>query len=120
MAQDKTVKELQSTATRTGKDDTSKKSNKAWKIGGNFSFNLGQGGSRNWAAGAEKFSLAVAAYANLYANRRKGKWRGTIHSIWVMHWSTLRHRVLEKMMIKSIFFKNWQGSKREAQRFSRR
>ena len=74
IAQDKTVQEMQSTATRTGKDDTSKKSNKAWKIGGNFSLNLGQGGSRNWAAGAEKFSLAVAAYANLYANRRLGKW----------------------------------------------
>lgn len=73
-AQDKAVKEIQSQATRGGKDDTTKKSNKPWKVGGNFSLNVGQGGSRNWAAGAEKFSLSIATYANLYANRKVGKW----------------------------------------------
>lgn len=74
LAQDRSVRDIQSQANRGGKDDTSKKSNKPWKIGGNFSLNVGQGGSRNWAAGAEKFSLSFATYANLYANRKIGKW----------------------------------------------
>jgi len=74
MAQDKSVQDMQAQALRSGKDDTSKKSNKAWKIGGNFSLGLGQGGSRNWAAGAEKFSISAVAVANLYANKKWGKW----------------------------------------------
>ncbi len=74
IAQDAGIKDIQSQASRGGVDDTAKKLNKAWKIGGNFSLNVGQGGSRNWAAGAEKFSLSLATYANLYANRKVGKW----------------------------------------------
>lgn len=74
LAQDGSVQDMQNQATRSGKDDPDKKTNKAWKVGGNFSLNVGQGGSRNWAAGAEKFSLSIATYANLYANRKVGKW----------------------------------------------
>ncbi|MBC7851443.1 MAG: DUF3078 domain-containing protein [Chitinophagaceae bacterium] len=73
-AQDKSVQDIQSQAARGGKDDTSKKAKGAWKTGGNFSLNVGQGGSRNWAAGSEKFSLSVATYLNLFANRQIGKW----------------------------------------------
>ncbi len=73
-AQDNGIKDIQNQSSRNGTDDTSKKSNKVWKKGGNFSLNVGQGGSRNWASGAEKFSLSIATYANLYANRRIGKW----------------------------------------------
>lgn len=65
---------MQAQASRAGVTDTSKNGKSPWKMGGNFSLNLGQGGSRNWAAGAEKFSFSLATYANLYANRTVGKW----------------------------------------------
>jgi hypothetical protein len=47
-------------------------SKKGWTTKGMFSFNIGQGGSRNWAAGSERFTLQGAAYLNYQANR---KWR---------------------------------------------
>ena len=46
-----------------------------WKTEGLFSFNVGQGGSRNWAAGSQKFTIQAAAYLNLQATR---KWRNNI------------------------------------------
>jgi Protein of unknown function (DUF3078) len=73
-AQDAGVKDMHNQATRGGKNDPDKKTNKTWKTGGTFSLALGQGGSRNWAAGAEKFSISLATYASLYANRTLGKW----------------------------------------------
>src|SRR5215831_3266782 len=48
-----------------------------WRVGGLVSINFGQGGSRNWAAGAEKWSVTVGTIANLWANRRMGKWDWT-------------------------------------------
>jgi hypothetical protein len=47
--------------------------NSPWKKGGMMSINLGQSGSRNWAAGSEKFSLSFAGYLNLWAVRKAGK-----------------------------------------------
>lgn len=47
--------------------------NSAWKKGGMFTLNIGQGGSRNWAAGAEKFSFTAAGYLNLYAIKTVGR-----------------------------------------------
>src|SRR5258706_3605327 len=47
--------------------------NSPWKNGGMMSLNLGQSGSRNWAAGSEKFSLSFASYLNLWAVRKAGK-----------------------------------------------
>jgi hypothetical protein len=51
-----------------------------WKKGGMVSFYLNQGGSRNWAAGADKFSLAFTGYMNLWANRLVGKndWQNSV------------------------------------------
>lgn len=74
VAQDATVKEMQKQAIRNGKDDPEKKTAKAWKKGATFSLSFAQGGSSNWAAGAEKFSLSLAATASLYANYAKDKW----------------------------------------------
>lgn len=73
LAQDAGVKDMHNQAARSGKADE-KNSNKTWKTGGTFSINFGQGGSRNWAAGAEKYSFSLAAYASFYANRHVGKW----------------------------------------------
>jgi hypothetical protein len=51
------------------------KPKKGWSCEGLFSFNAGHGGSRNWAAGSERFSLQGAAYLNYQVNR---KWRKNI------------------------------------------
>lgn len=48
---------------------------RGWTTEGMFSFNVGQGGSRNWAAGSERFSLQGAANLNYQANRT---WRDNI------------------------------------------
>jgi hypothetical protein len=53
------------------KDKTKTPSN--WKAGGKIGLYGSQGGSRNWAAGSEKFSLAFAGVLNLWANRNVGK-----------------------------------------------
>lgn len=50
----------------------SNKSKRLWMTEGYLSFNVGQGGSRNWAAGSQKFTMQAAAYLNLQATR---KWR---------------------------------------------
>jgi hypothetical protein len=47
---------------------------KGWRKGGMVSINFGQGGSRNWAAGAEKWSVSLGFVANLFANRQMGKY----------------------------------------------
>jgi hypothetical protein len=72
VAQDPAVKDIQTAAQKETAKDTAHTS--GWKKGGLFSLNLGQGGSRNWAAGAEKFSFSTAAFVNLYANNIHGKW----------------------------------------------
>ncbi|MGN6420981.1 MAG: DUF3078 domain-containing protein [Pseudobacter sp.] len=70
-AQDPGVKEMKSTSEKTVAIDTSHKS--GWRKGGIFSLNVGQGSSKNWAAGAEKFSFSTAAGLSLFANYRDGK-----------------------------------------------
>jgi hypothetical protein len=47
---------------------------KGWKRGGVFSVNLAQGGSQNWAAGAERSSFSTATFLNLFANKECGKY----------------------------------------------
>jgi hypothetical protein len=71
-AQDKSIKEIQGESQRKGVNDTSH--HNGWKKGGMFSLNLAQGGSRNWAAGAEKFSFSTAAVLSVFANKKSGKW----------------------------------------------
>lgn len=71
-AQDPAIKDIQSQAQKELPKDTAHK--QGWKTGGLFSLNIGQGGSKNWAAGAEKFSFSTAAFLNVYANNISGKW----------------------------------------------
>ena len=63
IAQDPTVKEIQKEAERKNAKDTTS----GWRKGGVISINIGQGSSRNWAAGAEKFSFSTASSVNLFA-----------------------------------------------------
>lgn len=44
-----------------------------WDRGLSLGIHVGQGGSRNWAAGAEKFSIWTSASLNGYANKKSGK-----------------------------------------------
>ncbi len=59
---------------------TGNNNKRGWTTEGYFNFNVGQGGSRNWAAGSEKFTLQAAAYLNYQANRkwRKNIWENSI------------------------------------------
>lgn len=54
---------------------------KQWTTQGVFSFNVGHGGSRNWAAGSERFTLQGAAYLNYQADRkwRKNIWENSVN-----------------------------------------
>jgi hypothetical protein len=53
------------TLTLTAQTPTIKKVKHIWDTKGTFSFNVGQGGSRNWAAGSERFTLQAAAYLRI-------------------------------------------------------
>jgi Protein of unknown function (DUF3078) len=72
------VKDMQTQSQKNLAADTSHHS--GWKKGGVFSLNVGQGSSRNWAAGAEKFSFSTAAYLSVFANYKHGKfnWGNTL------------------------------------------
>jgi hypothetical protein len=72
-AQDTTLQHLQAEAGKTIKKDTSDTTHKIWKTGGVLSLNLAQGSLSNWAAGGEKFSLAVNTFINGYAFYKKGR-----------------------------------------------
>jgi hypothetical protein len=78
-AQDQTVKDLSKDATKSIKkpEDTLQK---VWRKGGLYSFNISQGSLTNWAAGGDKFSLAVSSILNLYSFYKKDKhsWDNTL------------------------------------------
>lgn len=86
--QDQTIKELESTARKSLEDDTSHKA--GWKKGLVFNLGLAQGNSSNWAAGAEKSSFAVNAYANLFANLKRGKhqWNNSLDLFYALQTTT--------------------------------
>ncbi len=47
----------------------------SWQKGGIISLTLAQGGTRNWAPGGDRFSLAGNGFLNVYANHTKGKFQ---------------------------------------------
>ena len=67
--QDPDVKEIQKESERKSAGDTIN----GWKKGGVISLNIGQGSSKNWAAGAEKFSFSTALAMSIFANLTSGK-----------------------------------------------
>jgi hypothetical protein len=78
ISQDKTLREIQQSAERSLDNDTTHKS--GWRRGGVFSLGIGQGSSRNWAAGAEKFSFSLATNLSVFANLKSGRysWRNAL------------------------------------------
>ncbi len=71
-AQDKAIRTLQLESgfivPKVPAPDTSKK---AWKKGGLYRLNLGQGSLSNWAAGGDDFSININTTLNLYATYKK-------------------------------------------------
>ena len=79
MAQDETIKKLQSDASVQVKkpEDTAKVYHKK---GGTYSLNVAQGANSNWAAGGEDFSLAATTMLNIYSYKKTEKysWDNTL------------------------------------------
>lgn len=78
-AQDAEVKRLKDESNKTIKKEPEQK--EGWTKGGVFNLNLSQGASRNWAAGAEKFSFSINALANTFAyyKRNRNVWDNTLN-----------------------------------------
>lgn len=78
-AQDATVKDLKSQASKETKE-VKIDSGKIWKTGGIFDLNVGQGSQSNWAAGGDDFSFSLASYLGYYAFYKKDRysWDNTI------------------------------------------
>lgn len=73
LAQDESVKKLQSESSRTIKKDPADTIPKIWRKGGIFNINLSQGSLSNWAAGGDDFSLSLNSYLGLYAFYKKDR-----------------------------------------------
>lgn len=73
IAQDETIKQLQTEANKIITKDPNDTIPKTWKTGGIFSLSLAQGSLSNWAAGGEKFSLSLNTFINAHAFYKKGK-----------------------------------------------
>jgi len=72
-SQDETVKKIRSESEKNIKKNPADTTSKTWKKGGLYSLNLSQGSLNNWAAGGDKFSLAVNSLLSLYAFYKKDK-----------------------------------------------
>ena len=59
IAQDESVKKLQSESSRTLKKDPADTIPYVWRKGGIYNINLSQGSLSNWAAGGDDFSLSL-------------------------------------------------------------
>nr|WP_294906880.1 DUF3078 domain-containing protein [uncultured Lacibacter sp.] len=80
VAQDAEVKRMKDESNKTIKKEPEQKD--GWTKGGVFNLNLSQGASRNWAAGAEKFSFSINALANTFAYYKKNRsvWDNTLNA----------------------------------------
>lgn len=71
-AQDPTIKKIQSEVTRDVKKEADT-TDWTWKRGGTVSAQLNQGSLRNWAAGGDRFSMAINSYINYFVFYKKDK-----------------------------------------------
>jgi hypothetical protein len=72
-AQDPSIKDLKNEAAKSIKKDPNDTTQKKWKLGGLFNFNLNQGSQSNWSAGGDKFSFSLNSYLNVFAFYKKNK-----------------------------------------------
>jgi hypothetical protein len=85
LAQDRAVPDLKD---RNVIDDTTHK--QGWKTGATINLGLAQGNTSNWAAGAEKSSLAVNSNVNLTATYKteKTRWINTLDLFYALQRTT--------------------------------
>jgi hypothetical protein len=78
-AQDAQIKNLQKESSKTIKKEDEQK--EGWTTGGIFTFNLSQGASKNWAAGAEESSFSINSIIQAFAFYKKNKlsWDNTFN-----------------------------------------
>lgn len=78
VAQDNSIKELQSQANKKFESDTTHTS--GWKKGGLFTLNVAQGSLSNWQGGGDKSSFSAVGFLNLFAILREGRslWNNTL------------------------------------------
>ena len=72
-SQDATIQNLKTESGKTITKDPNDTIPKIWKTGGIFSLNIAQGSLSNWAAGGEKFSIAVNSLLSAYAFYKKDR-----------------------------------------------
>ena len=72
-AQDNAIRRMRIETEKTIAKDPNDTTIRTWKTGGVYSLNLSQGSLSNWAAGGDKFSLAVNSLFSVYAFYKKGK-----------------------------------------------
>ncbi|MBV9962087.1 MAG: DUF3078 domain-containing protein [Parafilimonas sp.] len=72
-SQDATIQNLKTESAKTITKDPNDTIPKIWKTGGIFSLNIAQGSLSNWAAGGEKFSIAVNSMLSIYAFYKKDR-----------------------------------------------
>src|SRR5690606_36587922 len=79
-AQDETVKNLKKDSERQITKDPNDTISKVWKTGGCVGLKAAQGSLSNWAAGGDKFSLAINGNLSTYAFYKKGEhsWDNTL------------------------------------------
>lgn len=80
LAQDTTVRDLQSQASRTIKKDSTDTTDWVWKKGGLYTLTVSQSSLSNWAAGGDDFSLSLNTFLSLFAFYRKDRhnWDNTL------------------------------------------
>jgi Protein of unknown function (DUF3078) len=72
-AQDATVRKLQQESSRQVGKTIPDSSKSAWKAGGSFAMNIGQGSQSNWSAGGDDFSFTASTAVNFYVLCKKQK-----------------------------------------------
>jgi hypothetical protein len=79
-AQDPTVKDLKSSASRTITKDPADTIPRTWKIGGLFNVNFNQAALSNWSAGGDNSAISLSSYFGAHAFYKKGKiaWDNTL------------------------------------------
>jgi Protein of unknown function (DUF3078) len=72
-AQDAVVRKLQQESSRQVNKTIPDSSKPAWKAGGSFAMNIGQGSQSNWSAGGDDFSFTASTAINFYVLYKKQK-----------------------------------------------
>jgi hypothetical protein len=79
-AQDPTVKNLKSDASRSITKDPNDTIPKVWKVGGLFNVNFNQAALSNWSAGGDNSAISLSSYLGVHAFYKKGNvaWDNTL------------------------------------------